>query len=221
MCAGRAPRAIKRPPKGGLFIAISRAAYPCRFPGETPHNFSDTGFPRITPVLATETMRWQVGCNMNTARTTYPFSGYTIFEIIRAITAKRNATRRSEQVLFFVRARFVGAATRLIAANSHEMYFREGLGWQPLEKATRFETRETAESVASKMRSIIRNTGNRTASVSVIAYSLGYERTGGMWERHPAANSTPRSHHLHRQMREKRRPISRVGSADGFLAFRR
>ncbi|HEX7046482.1 MAG TPA: hypothetical protein VF275_02760 [Gammaproteobacteria bacterium] len=106
---------------------------------------------------------------MNALFTIDTSSRYAVFEIVRAIFAERAAVRRRKPVQFVVRARFVGAATRLIAADSREMYLSENRGWQPLENATRFEAREDAEAAAYNVRKVIRNTGNRTVSVSVMA----------------------------------------------------
>lgn len=89
------------------------------------------------------------------------------FQNTAAFTASHTGVEA--QILYVVRARFIGPAIRFIATDSLEMYFGRN-GWQSLEDVDQFETRETAEIFADEIRRRVRRNSNRTVSVSVLPY---------------------------------------------------
>lgn len=111
----------------------------------------------------------------------------TPFEIARSLLPGNNTAR--VLTLFVVRARFVGPAIHFVTAESRDIFLGNDGRWQSLEKTRPFKTHAAAETAAQEIRKRIRNTGNRTVSVSVLARSCDkWERALQAKKFAPAAN---------------------------------
>jgi hypothetical protein len=96
------------------------------------------------------------------------------FESFQSLLAVRGMTNSRAETLFVVRARFVGAATKVIAADSLELFLDSTGHWRSIANAMKFESREAAEVAVTEARRRIRNSGNRTVSISVRSVVAGW-----------------------------------------------